>query len=196
MNGMDGTEATEAATPSRSDAMPRRRRGLLLLVGVVIIVGLIVGGLVLATGDRVDWTADRQRPIAPDFTAQTLDGATVRLSDLRGRPVVLNFWASWCGPCRVEARDLEAAWQAYRDQGVVFLGVNTSDSEGGARQYIEEFGLTYPSIQDTSADLSRVYGAGALPTTVFIDREGRVAGRRMGVLRASALAARVEELLR
>ncbi len=137
----------------------------------------------------------RPQSQAPDFTAPSLAGGEIRLSDFRRQPVVLNFWASWCGPCRVEARGLERVWQAYRDRGVMFLGVNIQDGELGAQAYLAEFGVTYPNVRDATEHIPRAYSVNGIPTTFFIDREGRIAGRWLGPLSEQRLVAQVEDLL-
>ena len=131
---------------------------------------------------------------APDFNLTLFDGSELTLSSLRGRAVVLNFWASWCPPCREEARDMERVWQAYRDKGVVFLGVNIQDSERGARAFMEEFGITYPNGQDTSG-IASSYGLTGIPETFFITRDGTVNRRWIGAIGERQLATLIEELL-
>ncbi len=138
---------------------------------------------------------ERTRP-APDFTAPGLAGGPLRLSDLKGRPVVLNFWASWCPPCRAEMPEFERVWQTYRERGVVFVGVATSDRTDKAQAFLLESGVSYPNVLDAGNDVATMFGATSLPTTVFIDREGRIVGRRVGALSAGQVAAQVEELLR
>lgn len=137
----------------------------------------------------------RPLPPAPDFTFTLFDGKELTLSDLRGSPVVLNFWASWCPPCRAEARDLERVWQAYRERGVVFLGVDIQDTEEDARAFLEEFGVTYPNGQDTTMEIAMSYEITGIPTTVLITSEGKVARRWVGAASERQLAAFVEELL-
>lgn len=138
---------------------------------------------------------ERTKP-APDFTAPGLNGAQVRLSELRGRPVVLNFWASWCPPCRAEMPEFERVWQTYRDQGVVFVGVATSDQTDKAQAFLRESKVSYPNVLDAGNDVALMFSANSLPTTVFIDREGRIVGRRVGAMSAGQVATQVEELLR
>ena len=133
---------------------------------------------------------------APNFTLQRFDGSTLRLEDLRGSVVFLNFWASWCPPCRSEARALEDAWRRYKDQGVVFVGVNTQDDEAHARDFIAEFGVTYPNGQDPGGRIAIDYGVWGLPETFFIDREGRITYKHVGTLGAGTMTTKLGEALR
>ncbi|MFQ5875157.1 MAG: TlpA family protein disulfide reductase [Dehalococcoidia bacterium] len=132
---------------------------------------------------------------APDFTIASFSGETVSLSDYRGSPVVVNFWASWCGPCRLEAPVLERVWRRFELDGVMFLGVNIQDLEKDARAYIREFDITYPNGPDDTGLTTIDYGVGGIPVTFFIDRDGVVARRYVGALKESRLIAWTEELL-
>lgn len=132
---------------------------------------------------------------AASFTLTLFNGRTIRLEDLRGKVVFLNFWASWCPPCRAEARTLEAAWQRYKDQAVVFLGVNIQDTEGGAREFLREFGITYLNGRDASAKIAIDYGVWGLPETFFIDREGRITFKQVGALGMPIILAKLDEAL-
>ena len=132
---------------------------------------------------------------APGFTVPLFDGGELSLSDLEGRPVVVNFWASWCAPCREEALPLERAWQAYRERSVAFVGVDTQDPEDDARAYLAEFGVTYPNGRDGDGRVSIDYGIIGMPATFFIDRDGVVVSRWVGAIPEATLIERVEALL-
>ena len=114
---------------------------------------------------------------APSFSLNRVDApGKLELASLRGKPVVLNFWASWCVPCKGEATMLEQAWQQYRKQGVVFVGVDYHDVTSDARRFLAHHGVTYPSVQDGSGSIADRYGVSAVPETYFIDRRGRLVG--------------------
>ncbi|HEY7168638.1 MAG TPA: TlpA disulfide reductase family protein, partial [Candidatus Binatia bacterium] len=110
---------------------------------------------------------------AAPFTLTLFDGKRVTLADLRGKAIFLNFWASWCEPCRAEAKDLEAAWQRLKDKNMVFLGVALQDSDENSRGFVQEFGLTYPNGRDDSGKIAVDYGVWGIPETFFIDPQGR-----------------------
>jgi cytochrome c biogenesis protein CcmG/thiol:disulfide interchange protein DsbE len=112
--------------------------------------------------------------LAPQFEITTFEGETVGLADLRGKAVVINFWASWCVPCRDEAPALEAMWRKYKEQGVVVLGVDYVDTESEALKFIQEFGQTYPNGPDVGTEISQKYKITGVPETYFITREGQV----------------------
>ena len=133
---------------------------------------------------------------APPFTLTLFDGRVLRLEDLRGKVVFLNFWASWCPPCRAEARTLEAAWQKYKDRGFVFVGVNLQDREDAARQFLEEFGVTYQNGMDHGAGIAVDYGVWGLPETFFIDRDGRITHKHIGALGWGTITAKLEDAMR
>jgi cytochrome c biogenesis protein CcmG/thiol:disulfide interchange protein DsbE len=117
---------------------------------------------------------------APAFSLKRVDDTgTLDLASLRGKPVVLNFWASWCVPCKGEAKMLEAAWRQYRSRGVVFLGVDYHDVTSDARTFLERHGVTYPTVQDGSGKIADRYGVSAVPETYFIDRKGRLVGEHI-----------------
>lgn len=135
---------------------------------------------------------------APDFTLETLSGETLTLSDLRGQPVMLNIWASWCLPCRVEMPAIERVYQRHRADGLVVVGLNVTaqDSEAAARAFAEEFGLTFPIVLDRDGRASAQYDLLGLPSTYFIDREGIVRDVIIGGPMSEALMlATIDELL-
>jgi cytochrome c biogenesis protein CcmG/thiol:disulfide interchange protein DsbE len=117
------------------------------------------------------------------------------LSSLRGNVVVVNFWASWCGPCREEAPDLEATSRAYRSRGVRFLGVDERDDEAAALAFVREFDITYPSVFDPSGALADDYALLGLPTTVVVDRNGQIVYRFTGYLDAPVLRSALDDVL-
>ena len=119
-------------------------------------------------------TSSKGGEAAADFEVETFDGETLRLSDLNGKVVVLNFWASWCPPCRWEMPFFETMWQEYRDQGVVFVGIAMSDTLENVKAFAEEAGVTYPVALDTTTEISRAYEVLSLPTTFFIGKDGNV----------------------
>jgi peroxiredoxin len=116
----------------------------------------------------------RQGFLAPEFALTSLQGEFFTLSDLRGQVVVVNLWATWCPPCRAEMPALQSAYQAYQDEGVVLLAVNTTDQDSTAsvESFVDEFGLTFPILLDFEGIASRLYQLQALPSTFFIDRDG------------------------
>jgi cytochrome c biogenesis protein CcmG/thiol:disulfide interchange protein DsbE len=140
-----------------------------------------------------------QRPLqerpAPDFTLSLFGGGELSLRELRGQVVVVNFWASWCWPCRQEAPALERVWREYQDKGVVFVGVNVSDVTDKALAFIDEFNMSYPNGPDPYNRISRAYGRTGVPETFIITRNGQVAERYIGAVTEAQLETVLEELL-
>jgi len=112
--------------------------------------------------------------LAPDFLLQGLDGSEVRLSDFRGQPVVLNFWATWCAPCRKEIPQFVDAYQRFRDEGLVVVGVNMQEGKSIAQRYADDYGMEFPIVIDVDGEVGDEYRLLGLPVTFFIDREGVV----------------------
>lgn len=132
--------------------------------------------------------------LAPDFTLTSLDGETVTLSDHIGRPVVLNYWATWCPPCRIEMPHLQAASERYGGR-VAFLGINQAEGEQLIRDFRDEYDLTYPLLLDPNLTAHNLYSAINLPTTVFIDGDGVVREVIVGAVNTAVLQDRLERLL-
>ena len=143
---------------------------------VLATVLVVVGGLLYALSQGVRDTGDALAPgaPAPDAATVTYDGRPMDLASLRGQIVVLNFWASWCVECVLEARVLEAVWQDYRDRGVVVLGLAYTDTEPAARAFAEANGMTFAIGPDLGGRASQAYGLTGVPETVIIDRDGRL----------------------
>lgn len=135
---------------------------------------------------------------APNLDLSALDGTRVTLADLRGRAVILNLWASWCGPCRAEMPELQKIHLANRDRGLIIVAVNSTfqDSLPDAQAFVAELGLTFPILLDTDGSVSRRYLLRALPSTFFIDKHGLIQAVIIGgPMRAATLQTQVEELL-
>jgi len=172
-----------------------RWAAVLLVVGLIALLGW---GVVQAA------TGPRDSGMAPDFTLTGFDGRTVTLSQLRGgtayapsvgQVVIINFWASWCPPCREEAAYLERTWRKYEGKGVVFIGVDWVDTEKEALAYIKEFDITYLNGPDIGTRIAQAYRIQGVPETFYVDKTGRLRGVHIGPLYPPELDNRIDELL-
>ncbi len=179
------------------------------MIAFSIALGMVLAALwtlFLPAAQRDDVEADR----LPDFELEYLGReGSLSASDLEGSPVVLNFWASWCGPCRAEAKTFEAAWERYEPMGIQFVGVNVCDLEPAAKDFVEEFGITYPVVRDPDQVLADALGIECrLPQTFFVDETGAfratsagpevrggAGGVVLGGIEAGELHARIDDLL-
>ena len=134
--------------------------------------------------------------VASPFALTTFDGTPVTLAGLRGKVVVLNFWASWCNPaCYDEAPVLEQMWQTYRERGVVVVGVDMQDTSEAAQAFIQRFGLTFSNAPDPQGKLAVEYGVYGVPKTFFVGRDGTIRGKHVGALTDAVIRAKLEPLL-
>jgi len=158
------------------------------VVVVVALLGLLAWKMVVGSGDAVTASlASGSRPQAPDFTLPRLTGSgELSLESTRGKAVVLNFWASWCIPCKEEMPLLQSSWQRWKGRGVVFIGVNAKDFRSDARRFVERYRVTYPNVYDGKGSTLGRYGVTAFPETYFLDAQGRVVYRIAGAVREPA----------
>ena len=172
---------------------------IVAIVGVAALLALLLYG-VLNGGNHsgIDSAlADGKRPGAPALTLPRLEGGgSARLADHRGKVVVLNFWASWCAPCRDEAPLLERWHRRIQAQGGTVVGVDALDATGDARAFVRRFGITYPNVRDASGRNLKPYGVSGYPETFVIDRRGRIAALTRGPVTEEFLAREVPPLLR
>lgn len=179
-------------------SQPKRtstERKVLLITGLIFLFGWIA---VVAINMMSTESADLSGGKAPEFTLPLFDQfeqEELALAELRGQVVVINFWASWCVECYKEAELLEQAWQDYKDQGVVFIGVDYLDTEKEALKYMQKYGITYPSGPDIGTKISRDYGITGVPETFFIDKDGNIAHVQIGPIERPQLYGLLDRLV-
>ena len=182
----------QAVTPAINETNRRQIKSFYIIAAFGVLVaflGLLGWGLVKAQKSPITSGA------APDFTLTSFDGKTLTLSKLQGKVVVVNFWASWCPPCRVEAPYLEQTWRKYKDRGVVFIGVDYVDTEPNALTYLKEFDITYFNGPDLGTRISQSYNIKGVPETYYVARNGEVRGNTIGPLIPPQLDQKIDELL-
>jgi cytochrome c biogenesis protein CcmG/thiol:disulfide interchange protein DsbE len=181
------SQSTDATRPA-----PRKRSaaGILTIFAVLIaLLGLFGWGLVKAQSGPIE------SGMAPDFSITGFDGRKFTLTQARGQVVIVNFWASWCPPCREEAAYLEQTWRKYEGKGVIFVGVDWVDTEKEALAYIKEFDITYLNGPDIGTRAAQAYNIQGVPETFFVAKNGELRGVHIGPLQAPQLDEKIEELL-
>ncbi len=191
------SESLPTETVTEESAPTKRSRWLYVAIGAI---GVFVVILALAL-----FRANRTQPTsgpAPDFQLTLFDGYAgnagqnpVKLSDLKGKVVVLNFWASWCIPCAQEAADLQATYEKYKDKDVVFLGVDWTDIEGDALNYLKRFGITYANGPDLQTKIGPLYRISGVPETYVIDQDGNVQFTKISPVTVAELSGVIDRLL-
>lgn len=170
----------------------QKKQILIIILSAVLGVGMILGGLIALLGGKGN---------APDFTVLNERGQSVQLSDYRGKPVVVNFWATWCTPCQSELPAFESAYEEYK-KDVKFMMVNLTtkeDSIGGVsaiKDFISERGYDFPVFFDTKGEASKSYDTSAIPVTLFIDKKGDLVYQHVGAMSEMQLINFIEKYLR
>lgn len=182
--------------------MLQRRVLLLALIPIAALFALFAWALVKSGGqpagigiNSVFGEVALKPSPARDFTLPLLSGQTLALQDLRGQVVMLDFWSSWCPPCREEAPTLARVYERYKDRGVTFLGVAIWDSEDEVKRFIERNGLRYPNGLDSKGRIAIEYGVKGIPEKFFVDRQGNLVRKFIGPVTEERLTAVLDELL-
>jgi cytochrome c biogenesis protein CcmG, thiol:disulfide interchange protein DsbE len=170
-------------------------KGRLQIAGVLLFLALLVAacGAPGATGGTQTGISEGQS--APDFSLETLDGDKVSLSDYRGQIVLINFWATWCAPCRAEIPAIEAVLEARQDEPFVVLGVNYQESRDRIRPFVDELSMTYPVLLDETGRVMQTYRAPGLPMSILLDENGVIQHRHAGLLTEAQLEGYLADLL-
>lgn len=157
--------------PTEHHANPRARMIWRLIFAAIPLSFIVFLGWRLV---QTNVWEQRASGVAPDFVFTSFEGETIALADLKGQGVVVNFWASWCDPCREEADMLEQTWRRERGNGIVFLGIDYMDQEPAALAYLAEFDITYPNGPDLQNQIARRYSIRGVPETFFIGPDGAI----------------------
>ena len=147
-------------------------RRLIAIMLTIFTLGLLITGCPPA-GTKIG-------NLAPDFQLQYLDGNTVSLSDLRGSPVIINFWATWCGPCRSEMPFIQEIYNEWQDRGLVILAINLRETSSLVSQFIQDNNLSFPVLLDANGNVALEYNVTGIPTTFFIDKDGIIQESKIG----------------
>lgn len=182
---------------------------ILVVVFVLVLIGCVIGynNLVekyvpesVPTPVETPETGSEEEDVAfaPDFTVYDMEGKAVKLSDFRGKPVVVNFWATWCGPCKMEMPSFEALYTEYGDR-VEFMMVNLTDgsqeTRTTVRKFLEETGYTFPVYLDTTTQAAYAYGVYSIPMSVFVDAKGEMIHTQIGMMSEDSLRSLVESMI-
>lgn len=188
-NAAAGAAATYGSTVYGRPGWKRRTMAAITFVTLGLVLALL-----LRPGGGSRQTVIPGSP-APDFTSTALDGSTVRLSDLRGKAVLLNFWASWCPPCREEMPYLQEAHERYGAEGLVVLAVNLDESPVAIRSFLDRYNIRLPVLLDRDLHVTERYGIIPLPTSFFIDRAGVVRSKVEGAMDRNRVFSEVRRVL-
>ena len=203
-NPVDGAGA-EKIRPGRKGS--RRRR-----VAIVVIVSLLNVGLLALLWSQLLTPAQNQSSAgsaqgsslllghpAPDFSLAVLSAhssSAIHLASLKGKPVMLNFWASWCDPCKQEAPLLQKTWQRVQNQGIIFLGIDYQDAQSDGLNFMHTYGITYLNVVDSTGATAINYGLTGVPETFFLNRQGVIVSKVTGELTEQALQSNLQALFR
>jgi thiol-disulfide isomerase/thioredoxin len=181
-------------------SLPRLTMKLSRVQWNILIVVSLVAGAAWTVASRVPGAQALRGVLAratPDISLSTLDGGTFRLAAQRGKPVIVNFWATWCLPCRAELPAFEQVHKSHRDDGLVIVGVDVAEPSDVVAKYVAEMGLTFPIAIDEDGEVSELYRVQGLPTTIFVGRDGTIRDVIIGgPLSKAAIESKVADLMK
>jgi len=173
----------------------RRKGSRSLALALVATIAFVTLAFFLLSGRGGGEEAPRIGAQAPDFELASLDGGTVKLSNFRGKGVMINFWATWCGPCRFEMPTMDKIYREQKDKGFVILAVNLQEDGATAKRFVDEFQLTFPTLLEIKGTVAQQYGLIGLPTSYFVGRDGVIKDINVGAMDTELLTSKIRKIL-